>query len=105
MNCLVLLLLVLCCGNQSGCGGSGTSRFSENGGWLGGNGYGNNNGYGFNTANNNNQCGCSGDGIETRNNGIGEDNCRSDGRNFIPCPTSNGGFNERQNPNDCDCNQ
>lgn len=104
MNCLVLLLLVLCCGNQSGCGGGGTSRFSENGGWLGGNGYGNNNDYGFNTANNN-QCGCSGDGIETRNNGIREDNCRSDVRNFIPYPTSNGGFDERQNSNDCDCNQ
>lgn len=104
MNCLVLLLLVLCCGNQSGCGGNGTSRFFGNGGWLGENGYGNNNGYGFNTANNN-QCGCSEDVIEPRNNGIGEDNCRSDVRNFIPYPTSNGGFDERQNRNDCDCNQ
>lgn len=102
MNCFVLLLLVLCCGNQSGRSGDGVfgRSGSGNGNWWGDNGYGRNN-------DNDNQCGCSGNGsfIESRNNNIGDDNCRSDVRNFIPYPTSNGGFDERQNNNDCDCNQ
>lgn len=92
MNCLVLLLLVLCCGNQSGYGSNGVYGRSGrgNGGWQ-----------------NDNQCGCSGNGnfVESRNNSMGDDNCHPDVRNFIPYPASNGGFDGRQNNNDCDCNQ
>ena len=105
MNCLVLLLLVLCCGNQSNCGCSGNGADSY---FRGTNrqergGYGNN-GCGCNVVNDN-PCGCSGNVIEPRNNGAGDNNCCSDGRNFIPYPASGGGYEERQNNNGCDCGQ
>lgn len=122
MNCLFLVLLLLCCGNDNGCGCFGCRNAAERG--CGSDcrdgrdrnrdrdcdrGRDRDEGCGCNDRDRdrNDGCGCN-DRDRDRNDGCGRrnDDCmdsRSESRSFIPYPGPSNGRGESENRGGCNC--
>ena len=99
MNCLILVALLLCCGNNSGCG----SVCCGNGGFFGGN----------SGCGREDDCGCGNNGGRRERREREDCGCNSDFRSEQPCfeqrpflfnQSSDCGCNEPKNKG-CDCDR